>query len=75
MTGQSPFFAGGQQAIGLAWTIPVLLAVYLGLGYWIGGLLGARLAGVVVGWLAGMGAVAYEIRKVLCRDAGNQDPR
>ena len=67
MTGQSPFFAGGQQAIGLAWTIPVLLAVYLGLGYWIGGLLGAR--------LAGMGAVAYEIRKVLRRDAGNQDPR
>ncbi len=73
MTGQAPFFAGGQSAIGLAWTIPVLLAVYLGLGYWLGGLLGARLAGVVVGWLAGMGAVLYEIRKALRRDAHKQD--
>ena len=49
----------------MAWTIPVLLAVYIGLGFWLGGLLGFKLVGVLVGWLAGMGAVFYEIRKVL----------
>ena len=65
MTVQPPLASGGQQTIGLAWSIPVLLAVYLLLGYWLGGILGSRFAGIAVGWIAGMGAVFYEIRKVL----------
>ena len=65
MTVQPPLASGGQQTIGLAWSIPVLLAVYLLLGYWLGGILGSRIAGIAVGWIAGMGAVFYEIRKVL----------
>ena len=65
VTNSSPSSLGGQRGIGLAWSIPVLFAVYIGLGYWLGGLLGSRLAGALVGWLAGMGAVFYEIRKVL----------
>ena len=65
MTNPSPSSLGGQRGIGLAWSIPVLLAVYIGLGYWLGGLLGSKLGGVLVGWLAGMGAVFYEIWKVL----------
>ena len=65
MTVQPPSQPGGNQALGLAWSIPVLLAIYIGLGYWLGGLLGFKLPGVLVGWLAGMGAVFYEIRKVL----------
>lgn len=56
---------GSRQSLGLAWSIPVLLLVYIGLGYWLGGLLGSKIAGTLVGWLAGMGAVFYEIRKVL----------
>lgn len=54
---------GGQRALGLAWSIPVLLAAYVGLGLWLGGLLGSKLAGALVGWVAGMAAVIYEIRK------------
>ena len=65
MTAQPPSRSGENQALGLAWSIPVLLAVYIGLGYWLGGLLGSKLGGVLVGWLAGMGAVFYEIWKVL----------
>lgn len=65
MTEASPSSSDGQRALGLAWTIPILLAVYLGLGYWLGGRFGFRLAGALVGWLLGMGAVFYEIRKVL----------
>ena len=57
--------AGSRQSLGLAWTIPVLLLVYIGLGIWVGGRLGSRVAGALVGWLAGMGAVIYEIRKEL----------
>lgn len=52
----------------MAWTIPALLLVYVGLGFWLGGLCGSRLAGVLIGWLAGMGGVFYEIRKTLRRD-------
>lgn len=65
MAAQPPSSPGEQQTLGLAWSIPVLLAVYIGLGFWLGGLLGSKFIGVIVGWLAGMGAVFYEIRKVL----------
>ena len=65
MTAQRPTVPDGQQTIGLAWSIPVLLGVWCALGYWLGGLLGSRLIGLVAGWGAGMGAVFYEIRKVL----------
>ena len=64
MTTQSPLWSGGQQALSLAWTIPVLLAVYIGLGYWLGGLLGSHAIGLGVGWMAGMGGVFYEIRRL-----------
>ena len=63
MTDHSPMFEGSRQAIGLAWTIPVLLAIYLGLGYWVGGLLGSHPAGLVTGWILGMGAIFWEIYK------------
>ena len=65
MTVQPPTLPGGNQALGLAWTIPVLLLVYIGIGFWLGGLLGSRMVGALVGWLAGMGGVFYEIRRVL----------
>jgi hypothetical protein len=76
MTVQPPSQPGGNQALGLAWTIPSLLLVYIGLGFWLGGLLGSRLAGMLVGWLAGMAAVFYEIRKVLWNggDASRKPP-
>ena len=57
--------SGNRQTLGLAWTIPVLLIVYIGIGIWLGGWLGSRMAGALGGWVAGMGAVFYEIRKVL----------
>lgn len=71
MTNTPPSSPGGPQALGLAWSIPVLLAVYIGLGFWLGQLLGAPLAGVLVGWLAGMAAVFYEIWKVLKHGSGS----
>ena len=73
----SPSSFGGSQALGLAWSIPVLLAVYVGLGFWLGGLLGSRLGGVLVGWGLGMAAIFYEIRKSARRenDASKQAPR
>ena len=71
MTNVPPSAPGGPQALGLAWSIPVLLAVYVGLGFWLGRLCGSPLAGVLVGWLAGMAAVFYEIRKVLRTGAGS----
>lgn len=76
MTVQPPSQPGGNQALGLAWTIPVLLLVYIGIGFWLGGLMGFRLAGVLLGWLAGMAAVVYEIRKVLRsgEDANRKTP-
>ena len=64
MAVQSPSWSDGQQALGLAWTIPVLLAIYLGLGYWLGGLLGSHIIGLIIGWVAGMGGVFYEIRRL-----------
>ena len=70
MTNTHPTSAGGLQALGLAWSIPVLLAVYIGLGFWLGRWCGSPLAGVLAGWLAGMAAVFYEIRKVLKRGSG-----
>ena len=48
----------------------MLLAVYIGLGFWLGRWCGFPLAGVLAGWLAGMAAVFYEIRKVLKRGSG-----
>ncbi len=74
MTVQTPSRPGGNQALGLAWTIPVLLLVYIGIGFWLGGLMGSRTAGTLVGWLAGMGGVFYEIRRVLKRAAGAPRP-
>jgi hypothetical protein len=71
MTVQPSSVPGGQGALGLAWTIPVLLLVYIGIGFWLGGLLGSRLGGVLVGWLAGMGGVFYEIRRVLKNGVGS----
>lgn len=71
MTNTPPSSPGGPQALGLAWSIPVLLAVYIGLGFWLGQLLGSPLAGVLVGWLAGMAAVFYEIWKVLKHGSGS----
>lgn len=71
MAVQPPSLPGSSQTLGLAWTIPVLLLVYIGLGFWLGGLLGSRLTGVLVGWIAGMGAVFYEIRKVLRSGSGS----
>ena len=68
MTESLPSSPSGQNLIGLAWSIPVLLAFYLGLGYWLGGLCRAHGLGLVAGWLAGMGAVFYEIRKRLRDD-------
>jgi hypothetical protein len=65
VTNSSPSSPSGQRALGLAWSIPVLLAVYIGIGFWLGRWLGSPIAGVLVGWLAGMAAVFYEIRKVL----------
>ena len=49
----------------------MLLAVYIGLGFWLGKLAGWPVAGVLAGWLAGMAAVFYEIRKVLKRESGS----
>ena len=71
MTNTPPSSPGGPQALGLAWSIPVLLAVYIGLGFWLGKLVGWPVAGVLAGWLAGMAAVFYEIRKVLKRESGS----
>ena len=73
----SPSSLGGSQALGLAWSIPVLLAIYVGLGFWLGGLLGSRLGGALVGWGLGMAAIFYEIRKSVRRenDAPKQGPR
>ena len=65
MKNPSPAAPRGQPGLGLAWSIPVLPAIYIGVGYWLGGLFWSKLAGALVGWLAGMGAVFYEIRKVL----------
>lgn len=70
MTVQPPTLPGGNQALGLAWTIPVLLLVYIGIGFWLGGLLGSRLVGALVGWLAGMGGVFHEIRRELKNGLG-----
>jgi hypothetical protein len=74
MTVQPPSLPGGNQALGLAWTIPVLLLVYIGIGFWLGGLLGAQVIGTLVGWLAGMAAVFYEIRRVLKSRADASPP-
>ena len=74
MTVQPPSQPGGNQALGLAWTIPVLLLVYIGIGFWLGGLMGSRMAGALVGWLAGMGGIFYEIRRVVKREAGASRP-
>ena len=71
MTTSPPTSPGGPQALGLAWSIPVLLAVYIGLGFWLGQLLGSSLVGVLVGWVAGMAAIFYEIWKVLKRGSGS----
>ena len=71
MTNTPPSSPGGPQALGLAWSIPVLLAVYIGLGYWLGKLGGAPVVGVLAGWLAGMAAIFYEIWKVLKRGSGS----
>lgn len=71
MTNSPPSSPGGPQALGLAWSIPVLLAVYIGLGFWLGRWCGSPLAGVLVGWLAGMAAVFYEIWKVLKSGSGS----
>ena len=68
VTESIPSSPSGQNLIGLAWSIPVLLAFYLGLGYWLGGLCGSPGLGLFAGWLAGMGAVFYEIRKHLRDD-------
>ncbi len=70
MKSPSPISSNDAQALGLAWSIPVLLGVYLGLGYGIGRWLGSPVAGVLVGWGVGMGAVVYEIRKVLRSGSG-----
>ena len=69
MTNTPPSSPGDPQALGLAWSIPVLLAVYIGLGFWLGKLAGWPVAGVLAGWLAGMAAVFYEIRNVLKRES------
>ena len=74
MTVQPSSRPGGNQALGLAWTIPVLLLVYIGIGFWLGRLMGSRMAGTLVGWFAGMGGVFYEIRRVVKRDAGAPRP-
>ena len=37
----------------------------MGLGYWLGGLLGSRGTGLVLGWAGGMFGVFHEIRRVL----------
>ena len=66
----SPSSFGGSQALGLAWSIPVLLAVYIGLGFWLGRWFGSPIAGVLVGWVAGMAAVFYEIWKGLKSGSG-----
>ena len=60
-----PFSFRDSQALGLAWTLPVLLLIYMGLGYWLGGLLGSRVAGLILGWAGGMFGVVHEIRRVL----------
>ena len=65
MKDQPPSSFRDSQALGLAWTLPVLLLVYIGLGYWLGGLLGSRVAGLILGWAGGMFGVFYEIRRVL----------
>ena len=65
MKDQLPSSFRGGQALGLAWTLPVLLLVYIGLGYWLGGLLGSKVVGTLVGGVAGMFGLFYEIRRVL----------
>ena len=64
MENRDPSLFGSQRALGLAWSIPILLAVYVGLGVWLGGLLGSKLVGALAGWAVGMGALFYEIRKI-----------
>ena len=64
MENRDPSLFGSQRALGLAWSIPILLAVYVGLGVWLGGLLESRLVGALAGWAVGMGALFYEIRKI-----------
>ena len=51
------------RAISLAWTLPIMLLVYLGLGGWIGKMAGAPVTGFITGWLLGMFAIFYEMRK------------
>ena len=65
MKDQPPSSFRDSQALGLAWTLPVLLLVYMGLGYWLGGLLGSRVTGLILGWAGGMFGVFHEIRRVL----------
>ena len=75
MENRDPSLFGSQRALGLAWSIPILLAVYVGLGVWLGGLLGSKLVGALAGWAIGMGAVIYEIRKIQRgpgRDSGSK---
>ena len=74
MTSSPPSLSGDHRALGLAWTIPVLLLVYIGLGFWLGRLLGSQMAGVLLGWLAGMGGVLYEIRRTLRADSTRRPP-
>ncbi len=70
MTNSSSSSSNERQTLGLAWSIPVLLAVYIGLGFWLGRWFGSPIAGVLVGWVAGMAAVFYEIWKVLRSGSG-----
>ena len=74
MTVQPPSLPGEHQTLGLAWSIPVLLAVYIGIGFGLGRWFGSPIAGVLGGWVAGMAAVFYEIHKVL-RTGGGSSPK
>lgn len=59
--------------VSLAWSIPVMILLCMGLGYAAGRHWGRPLAGLLAGWVLGMICTVYELWK-LSRAAGESGP-